>query len=454
MEAAAGAQAPQQGAHAAEAAGGARRWQNWSRSQSCAPARMPVAAGLEDVRTAIREAAGAGGPLRGHGAGHSFGDNVVTAGTLLSLDGMTGLLEVDSAGGRVRAAAGTRLWELNAALDAHGLAMVNLGDIDRQSLAGAVSTGTHGTGATMGNLATLVEAVELVTASGDVLECTADEPDLLRAARLSDGALGVITAYTLRVAPAYRLRERLSSEPLEGLLENLDAEVRNNRHFEFFTFPYSDRAMVKRINPEPDEPETYGAEVRVTTEAAPLDRLDMAEACAKGIADPSRIPDLNRRLALSVGTHTTTGPSHKVLISSRDEVFMETEWAFPREAAQAVLTQMKTMVEERGLPVNFPFEVRFVRGDTDSLLSPAYGRDTCYIAAHVSLGLDHREFFAALTEIALAHGGRPHWGKWHDLDAAALAPLYPRWEEFQAVRRELDPHGAFANDHIRRVFGD
>ncbi|WP_029089554.1 D-arabinono-1,4-lactone oxidase [Brevibacterium album] len=447
----------------AQDAGTARQWQNWSRTVSCLPARAPVAASLAEVREAVAAAASAGEPLRVVGAGHSFGDNVATPGTLLSLDGMKGLLDVDAQDHRVRVAAGTRLWELNEELDRHGLAMINLGDVDRQSLAGAVSTGTHGTGAGMGGLPTLVEAVELVTASGEVIECTADDPRLLRAARLTNGALGVVTAYTLRVAPAYRLRERLSTEPLDELLTRLDAEADAHRHFEFFTFPYSDSAMVKRIDLA-DGPGgaaggggtagAGGGEVRSRTEVAPADHLTMAEAVALGRADPSRIPELNRRLSASVGVHTFEGPSHRILISARNDRFVETEWALPCAAAAAVLTEMRAFVESRNLPVNFPFEVRFVQGDEDSLLSSSYGRDTCYIAAHVSEGIEHRGFFAGLGEIALAHGGRPHWGKWHDLDADRFARLYPRWEEFQAVRRELDPAGVFANDHIRRVFGD
>lgn len=431
-----------------------RAWQNWSRNQSCTPSVRTTASSLAQVQTSVARADRTGQPLRVLGAGHSFGDNVVTRGTLLSLDGMSGIIDVDSAKSLVRVAAGTRLWELNEALDGHGLAMINLGDIDRQSIAGAVSTGTHGTGISMGNLSTLVESVEMVTASGDVVECTADDPDLLAAARVANGALGVITAYTLRVTKKYWLREVMTSEPLSDVLTRLDADVRGNRHFEFFTFPFSDRALVKRTNTATSEGACDGALVS-TVEVEPPERISMVEASEPGIADPSRIPELNRRLGWSVGRVATSGPSADVLVTTRGNKFNETEWALPCDAGVEALMEMRAIAERRrDWPVNFPFEVRFVQGDTASMLSPAYGRDTCYIAAHVGVGLDHAEFFAAVSHIAQSYGGRPHWGKMHDLDAAALAPLYPQWEDFNRIRRELDPHGVFANTHIGRVFGN
>ncbi|MDP5226653.1 MULTISPECIES: D-arabinono-1,4-lactone oxidase [Arthrobacter] len=441
-------------------------WKNWAGDQACTPAAVVRPSAVEAVQEAVRNAAGQGSGIRVVGAGHSFGDNVLTSGTLMSLDSLTGLLGVDATAGTVRVAAGTRLHELNQLLDARGLALANLGDIDSQSVAGAISTGTHGTGRTLGNLATFVEDVELVTADGDVVQASEAGAGVLEAARLAVGSLGVVTAYTLKILPAYTLRCEQEPAPLADVLERLDSEVDANRHFEFFSFPHSDTVIAKRTNRVENVPVGRAAgqdtvtgpaavagKVKAYLEEELLENTALDLVCRLGRARRSLIPRLNRLATDLVSPTVRTGRSHEVLVTRRSVRFTETEWALPREAGAEALKEMRRVVTARGLDVNFPFEVRFVAADEQSFLSPAYGRDSCYIAAHMYRGMPWQEFFGAVQDVALAYGGRPHWGKRHTLSADRLAGLYPRWEEFQDARRRLDPHGLFSNDHTRRIFG-
>ena len=432
-------------------------WKNWAGDQACTPANLVQPASVEAVQESVREAARQGRGIRVVGAGHSFGDNVLTSGDLLSLDRLSGLLGVDREAGTVRVAAGTRLRDLNRLLDGHGLALANLGDIDSQSVAGAISTATHGTGRNLGNLATFVEDVELVTAKGEVLQASTAGPDVLSAARVSVGALAVVTAYTLRVVPAFALHGVQEPASLEETLARLDEHVDGNDHFEFFTFPHSATVLAKRTNrvtdPVPENDGPAPRRLRSYLEGELLENTALDLVCRLGRTRPGLIPRLNR-LATDLVTPTSrTGVSHEVLVSKRSVRFTETEWALPREACVEALTEMRRLVTARRLDVNFPFEVRFVAGDRDSLLSPAYDRESCYIAAHMYRGMPWQAFFTVVQDVALSYGGRPHWGKRHSLSAAQLAELYPRWDDFQRVRRELDPAGLFANDHVRRIFG-
>jgi len=432
-------------------------WKNWAGDQACTPANLVQPASVEAVQAAVQDAAGQGRGVRVVGAGHSFGDNVLTSGTLLSLDRLNGVLGVDAEAGTVRVAAGTRLRELNSLLDGHGLALANLGDIDSQSVAGAISTATHGTGRALGNLATFVEDVELVTAQGEVLQASEAGEDVLAAARVSVGALGVITAYTLKVVPSFTLHGTQEPASLDETLERLDQQVDGNDHFEFFSFPHSTTVLAKRTNriedPVPGKDSPAPGRLRSYLEGELIENTALDLVCRLGRARPGLIPRLNR-LATDLVTPTTrTGTSHEVLVSKRSVRFTETEWALPRQVCAEALTEMRRVVTARRLDVNFPFEVRFVAGDRKSLLSPAYERESCYIAAHMYRGMAWQEFFTAVQDVALSYGGRPHWGKRHGLSAARLSGLYPRWDDFQRIRRELDPDGLFANDHIRRIFG-
>lgn len=434
----------------------AATWTNWAGDQVCTPARWEMPRSVDDVAAAVRRAAEAGRGVRVVGAGHSFGDLVCTDGVLLSLAGLTGLEHVDREQGLVRVAAGTTLHDLNLLLDAEGLAFANLGDIDVQSVAGGISTGTHGTGRLLGNLATMVESLQLVTADGSVLDLNADDStedaETLRAARISLGALGVITAYTLRVVPSFNLRGVDAPMPLVEVMDGLDDLVDGNDHFEFFWFPQTEIALTRRNN-RTDEAAAPEGKVAAYLRNTVVENQLLDLVSRTGRRFPGQVPRLNRLVTRALTPATRVDKSYRIFASHRSVRFTETEWAVPRAALATVLPELQAMVHEHHPEVNFPFEVRFVAGDERSFLSPAYGRETAYIAMHCYQGMRWQEFFARAQEIAVAHGGRPHWGKRHSLHASTLAGLYPEWDRFQQVRTRLDPDGLFANDHLRRVFG-
>ncbi|MFQ6141967.1 D-arabinono-1,4-lactone oxidase [Streptomyces seoulensis] len=426
-------------------------WTNWAGDESCTPARMLRPRSAAEVAAATRRAAEAGQTVRVAGAGHSFGDLVRTDGVLLALDRMSGLRHLDADEGLVVVGAGTSLADLNLQLAQHGLALPNLGDIDRQSVAGALSTATHGTGRALGNLSACVQALDLVLADGTTLTCTDEDPETLRAARVSLGALGVITSCTLRVVPAFALRAEAGPMPLAEVLARLDELVDGNDHFEFFVFPHAGAALVKTNNRtgEPLRPPHRLAEVATGF----VENGVLAAACRTGRRFPSLIPRLNRALTRLITPSAYVDRSHRVFASRRSVRFTEMEWALPRAACADALQEILRVVDRDRLAVGFPVEVRFAAPDELSHLSPAYGRETAYLAVHMYRGMAWEPYFRAVQDVALAHEGRPHWGKRHLMEAAGLAARYPAWERFQAVRARLDPEGVFTNGHVRRVLG-
>lgn len=423
-------------------------WTNWSAEQSCRPAALVRPRGLDEVVAAVRD----GRAVRVAGAGHSFTPLVPTDGTLLHLGAMDRVLEVDRAAGRVRVQAGITLAALSEALAAHGLALENLGDIDAQTLAGAIATGTHGTGAGFPNLSAQVEALELVTADGRVLELSAErDPDAFRAARVSLGALGVVTAATLRCVPAFTLHGIDEPQPLERTLDRLDELVAAHEHFELFTFPYSPLALTRRSDRTGRPPAPRGR-ARAYAEDVLLQNRAFELFCRAGRRVPSLVPRLNRSVARLAGTRERVETSHAIFASPRLVRFVEMEYALPRASAAVAVRRVRAMIERRRLAVNFPIELRFVAAD-DALLSPASGRDTAYVAVHVFAGMEWQELFSATEEIMDELGGRPHWGKRHFQTAETLAPRYPEWERFAAVRARLDPGGRFTSRGVERVLG-
>jgi FAD-linked oxidoreductase len=387
------------------------------------------------------------GPVRVAGAGHSFSAGAVTSGTLLSLDALARVLDADGASGLVRVEAGIRLRALSRELHARGLAMPNLGDIDAQSLAGALSTGTHGTGTRLPNLSGQVESVELVLADGS--ERTLDEGDLLRAARVSLGALGVIAAVTLRCVPAFRLHNTDRPEPLEDVLSSLQERADAHHHFEFWTFPHADVALT-RTHDRTDAPPKPPGRTRAYVGDVLMDNHAFRAVNEVARRFPRTIPRLNRFASAVASQRERIDWSHAIFASERLVRFEEMEYAVPREQAVPAVRAARAALERHA--VSFPVELRFTAGD-DALLSPAHGRDSAFVAVHVFRGMAYepafREVEAALSEL----GGRPHWGKRSFLSAAELAPRYPRWEAFQAAREELDPGGRFANAWVRDVLG-
>jgi L-gulonolactone oxidase len=417
------------------------RWRNWSGSQRAAPARMLSPRTRSEVARAVTE-----GPVRVAGAGHSFSGGAATAGTLLRLDALHRVLAVD--GERVRVEAGIRLHALSRELLARGLAMPNLGDIDVQSLAGALATGTHGTGARLPILSAQVESVELVLADGS--ERVLDAGDELLAARVSLGALGVMVAVTLRCVPAFRLLGVDAPMPLDDVLSTLQERAGAHDHFEFWTFPHSDIALT-RTNDRTDDPPRGPGRVRAYASDVVLDNYALYAVSRLARAFPRAIPRLNRFASGAASSRERVDWSHAVFASPRLVRFEEMEYSVPRARAAEAVDAVKAILERH--PVSFPIELRFVRGD-DALLSPACGRDSAYLAVHLFEGMPYEAPFREVEALlASDFEGRPHWGKRSFLGAAELAPRYPGWEAFQRIRRSLDPEGRFANAWIRDVLG-
>jgi L-gulono-1,4-lactone dehydrogenase len=426
-------------------------WSNWTGDQRCAPAAVVRPRSEQELAEAVRVAAERG-EVRAVGTGHSFTDAACTDGTMVDLAGMQRVLAADPAAGLVTVEAGITLHRLGEELAARGLALHNQGDIDAQTLAGATATATHGNGARFQNLSAGIAALRLVTASGDVLELSDErDPEALLAARVSVGALGVVSAITLRCVPRFTLHRHDAPRPLDATLDRLDEHVDGNDHFEFWVFPYTRTALTRTCRRSAEAPSPPPAWRRRLQEDVVENRL-LELVCRTGRAVPRAVPRLNRLVTSAMSASEVEDDSHKVFATQRRVRFNEMEYGIPREHAREAIERALDAIERRRLPITFPFEVRFAAGD-DALLSTAHGRETCYIAVHQYRGMEFETCFRAIEAIMDGYGGRPHWGKRHYQTAATLAGRYPGWNRFQAVRARLDPRGVFANDYVRRVLG-
>jgi L-gulonolactone oxidase len=427
-------------------------WRNWDGRQHCVPQVVERPRNVLELHGALDRAQQAGRKVRVAGSGHSFTALVPTDGSLISMERMNRVLEVDLASGVVLVEAGITIGELNRQLDRHGLAFENLGDIDSQTLAGATATGTHGTGSRLRNLSSQLRAVELMQADGSLVNLDQDsDPDAWRAARVSLGALGVVTTLTLQTVPAYRLHALDGPAPLEPTLEQLDHLPEAHDHFELYWFPYSETALLRRNN-RTDRDITPRSRLREYLEDIVLVNHGLGAFSRLGRRVPALIPPLNRLVTRLAGASDRVDVSHRVFVSPRLVRFTEMEYAIPRANGAEAIRAIRAGLMARRLPINFPIEVRFVAGD-DALLSPAYGRDTCYIAVHAFDQMEFEPYFRMVEEIMDGYGGRPHWGKRHFQTFESLAPRYPEWERFQQVRARMDPEGLFTNAEIERVLG-
>lgn len=377
-------------------------WTNWAGNVECQPSQIVEPRSLAELSSLLA----GDDPVRVAGSGHSFTPIVATDDTLLSLRHLAGILNVDRAAMKAEIAAGTRIADLGADLQSAGLALANQGDVDVQMIAGAISTGTHGTGTTLGSLSTMVSGLKLVTAEGEVVDVSGDD---LKAAALSLGTLGVIASLTLNLVPAYRLRERLWREPIEQALERLPELAAENRHFEFFWLPETDEADCKALHPSLDE---------TITTVEPGERIDW---------------------------------SWRIFPSVRERKFIESEWSVAAERGPHCFFAIRDLMQTRHAEVKWPVEYRTVAAD-DLPISPAFGRETVAISIHQGVGKPWQDFFSDAQEIFRRFNGRPHWGKWHSLQAKDFAALYPQWEGFNAVRRRFDPKGRFLTPYLRCIF--
>ncbi len=446
---------------------GPRAWRNWAGTAAATPARWCRPGSQAEISAAVKDAAAAGLQVRALGSGHSFTAAAATSGVALDLSQWTGITGADTRTGLVTVRSGTTLRALNAELGGLGLAMANLGDIDRQTLAGALSTGTHGTGARLGGLATQVESLELVLADGSVVTCSAtSRPELYAAARIGLGALGVITAVTLRCVPSFTLLADERPVPVEEVLEQFDALAAANDHFEFYWFPYGRKALVKRNNRLSPGDGRSAARVaepvgdvgtmpgwRRFWEFEVMENAAFGTLCRIGRARPRLIPALNKFSSAALSSRSYTDLSHRVFVTPRRVRFVESEYAVPRESLGHVIAELRRAVPRLPDPVMFPVEVRVAAAD-DIWLSTAYGRESAYVAIHQYAGLPYRAYFDRFESIVAEVAGRPHWGKLHSLDVERLRPLYPRYDEFRRVRAGVDPEARFGNSYLTQVLGN
>lgn len=432
---------------------GRSTWRNWAGNVTARPVREVSPASTEELAAAVRKAAEDGFKAKAVGTGHSFTAAAATDGVLIRPELLTGIRDIDRTAMTVTVEAGTPLKRLNAALAREGLSLTNMGDIMDQTVAGATSTGTHGTGRESASIAAQIRALELVTADGSVLNCSEKEnPDVFAAARIGLGALGVVSAITFAVEPVFLLTAREEPMAFDKVTAEFDALFAENEHFEFYWFPHTGNCNTKRNNRSAG-PAAPPGQISGWIEDELLSNGVFQVVSSLGRAVPATIPAIAKISSRALSARMYTDIPYKVFTSPRRVRFIEMEYALPREAAMGALREVKAMIERSPLRVSFPVEVRTAPAD-DIALSTASGRESAYIAVHLYKGTPHQSYFTAVERIMTAHGGRPHWGKVHTRDAEYFAEVYPRFGEFTALRDRLDPERLFGNDYLRRVLGD
>lgn len=428
---------------------------NWARNQACVPAAVERPRSAGDVQSIVRRAHADGVRVKAIGAGHSFTAAAMTNGVLLDLREIDSLVDVDAESGLVRVGAGITLRALGETLASHGLAMPNLGDINVQSVAGAVNTATHGTGLHFGNLATTVVGFELVDGRGDVHRVDAtssgDDAELLRVGRVGVGALGVLTEVTLQCVPAFDLHAHETVEPLDELLDDFESFASSADHAEFFWMPGGRRCRVKR-NSRTDEAPRPPSRVAYVRDKYVGENLAFDVVCRVGRRWPSLAPRVAKIVGGSAGERDLVDRSDKVFASPRHVRFVEMEYGIPIAVAPEAVRRVRELAAALSFPPLFPIEVRVSAAD-DIPLSTGYGRTNAWIAVHQYRGAPYESYFQGVEAIMDDYDGRPHWGKLHYQSAATLRHRYPDWDSFAAVRASLDPDGTFRNEYLDRVLG-
>jgi L-gulono-1,4-lactone dehydrogenase len=425
-------------------------WRNWAGLTSASPTEVRAPRDADDVVAAVHRARERRTTVKMPGTGHSFTGIAAPEGIMLSPAQLSGIAAVDREAMTVTALAGTPLHVLNASLEALGLSLHNMGDIAEQTVAGATSTGTHGTGGLVASLSAQLAGLELVTGSGEVLRASETEnPDVFAVARVGLGALGILTTLTFRVEPLFTLEAHEFPMTWTEALDRFDELAQDNHHFELYWFPHTDRILAKENNRTLDDAEPLGR-FRQWLDDDFLSNRVFGLANRLGNARPGWIPRINEVAGRALSERTYSDVSHKVFTTPRTVVFREMEYAVPRETGLDALRAVRRWIDASRLTISFPVEVRTAPAD-DIALSTASGRDSMYLAFHVNAQTDHTAYFAGVEAILREYDGRPHWGKLNTRTAEDLAPAYPRWAEFQKTRDRLDPDRLFTNTYLRRV---
>ena len=424
-------------------------WMNWAKNQGCQPAHRIAPQSEEELLSLMTSTSNGG--LRPMGAGHSFSAVVPTEGTLISTDLLNGVLSVDAEQNVAEVWSGTRLHQLGPALNLQGQALTNLPDINYQTIAGAISTSTHGSGVTMGSLSSMIEELTIATPSGELVKCNnSSNAELFNASRCGLGALGVITKVKIRTVPAFNLEQRTTVEPLDVVLEDIENEKASNRNFEFLAFPHTSMALVVRTN----EVDT-SAPIINSGEEDPTAIFQIRDAYQSLGVLPLVGKFAYQKIIDSAADGAATvksGPSYTVLAHDRVVPFREMEYTVPAEAGPECLKEILATIVEKDIPIIFPIEYRYTQQD-DIWLSMFSQRDGCSISVHQFADEDYIEYFAAIEPIFQKYNGRPHWGKLHTLGPQEFSNLYTHWNDFLSVRESVDPNGRMLNSHLKHLFG-
>ncbi|MEM7106037.1 MAG: D-arabinono-1,4-lactone oxidase [Bacteroidota bacterium] len=429
----------------------AKSWKNWSGSVVCNPTEVLFPKSEAEIVNIVNRAKNSNKLIRVVGTGHSFTQLVHTNEILLSLDQLQGLISIDRAKNEAEVWAGTKIRALGELLFQENLAQENLGDVDVQSIAGSIMTGTHGTGIELGNLATQVVGLTMVNGKGELITLSGNDNDhLFKATLISLGSIGIVTRYKLALQPSYKLEMVMQKAQLDEVLININSYTSSNRNFEIFSFLYSDKVQIRLTNTteKPVKKDGFGRYVN---------EILLENYFFWGISEITRlIPGLSAKMsalsASAISEMVKINHSHRIYATKRLVKFNEMEYNVPYEAYPEVVKAIYQLNEKKQFRVHFPLEHRFVKGD-DIWLSPAYQRTSAYIAIHVYKGKSYHYYFREMEALFRDFDGRPHWGKMHFLDADQLAASYPKWEAFHELRKENDPEGVFLNDYLKLLFG-
>lgn len=426
-----------------------KAFQNWSGDVKSYPKEWLFPEGEADIIRIVKSAAEQRKKIRVVGSGHSFTALVHSDSILVSLDKFAGIVSLDKEKLQATVKAGTKIHTLGKLLWAEGMALENQGDIDKQSIAGALSTGTHGSGVNLGTLATQIRGIRMITANGEILECSETQnPEIFKAAQISMGMLGIITHLTLQLVPAYKLDYKASKISVNDCLSQLSS-LKKNRNFEFYYFPYTEVAQLKIMNETQAMPQPYGIANYLSDMVLENGIFQILSTISKYI--PGTTIGISKLAGIGASSASRKCWSYDAYPTARLVRFHEMEYNIPAENFEAVFREVKNCIEKNRFRVHFPLECRFVKSD-DIWLSPAYKRESAYIAAHSYQGMPYKEYFGALEEIYQHYGGRPHWGKLHTCTKEYLSQNYPMWDKFKSMRENLDAQGVFLNGYLETLF--
>lgn len=422
---------------------------NWSGLLTWQPSEIYKPSTETQIVDIVTKAAKANKKVRIIGSGHSFTSLCVTDDILISLDEFQGIIRVDADHMQATVKAGTKLNTLNRLLNEQGMALANLGDIDVQSIAGAISTGTHGTGVTFGNLSTMVTAMKWVNGKGEIVSCSeTDKPELLKAAQVSLGMFGVITELTIQCVPKYNLHIKVQKLRLDEVLSNLDI-YNKCRNFEFYWFPNTEYVMSKEI--DQTDAKSSAISWKDYAQEIVLENYAFKAVCELSRMLPRSTRRISRFSANMIDSFEKTRKSFEVFSTSRLVKFHEMEYNIPAEAYLDVKKEIVNWVNKHNYDILFPLENRFVAAD-DIMLSPSYKRPSAYIAVHVYNKKDYKHYFENIEAIFRSYQGRPHWGKMHTRTQAELKQVYPMFETFQKYREVQDPDQVFLSPYLKDLF--